>query len=304
MPLHVEQSVRALRADRHVLSEVTAAMSFDECRQLRDAAEASSAHYMLAENYCFFPENTLIKALVAEGRFGRLTFGEGEYVHDVRHLHRDREGRPTWRTTWQMGTSGNTYITHELGPVMQWMKVANPDERIVSVACFGTGAQSDPTLPQDDTTLTLVQLASGALVKIRLDMVSSRPEMVCYSLQGRTGVYESGRGRLTAPRLWFGEGTPGEHRDWHELDPYWEVHPVEVRDEIALAKDSGHGGGDFLTGRSFAKCLQSGAPPEIGIWDALEWTAAGLCSQLSATGGGRVVEVPDFRRELGAQEEK
>lgn len=39
----------------------------------------------------------------------------------------------------------------------------------------------------------------------------------------------------------------------------------------------------------------SGEPPDIDLWDALEWTAAGLCSQLSIAQGGVPIRVPDFR---------
>lgn len=295
MPLHASQAIKCLKQDRHVLSEVTAATSLDDCWRLLAAAEASQATYSMAENYCFFPENLLIKALVAEGLFGSLTFGEGDYVHDVRSLHFHSDGSPTWRAFWQMGVRGNTYITHEIGPVMQWMTLADQHDRISTVSCLGTGPISNPDLPQDDTTITLCQLESGRLIKARLDMASSRPEMICTSLQGTQGVYESSRGAMTSHRVWFGEGIPGEHREWRSLDDFWDVLDSETRSDIEAAKSSGHGGGDYLTGRDFAKSLQSGYPFPIGIHEALEWTAAGLCSQISIMSGGVPIQVPDFR---------
>ena len=39
----------------------------------------------------------------------------------------------------------------------------------------------------------------------------------------------------------------------------------------------------------------SGAPPPIDVYTSLEWTAAGLCSQLSIDNGGVPIRVPDFR---------
>lgn len=295
MPLHAPQAIKSLKQDRHVLSEVTASTSLDDCWRLLAAAESSHASYSFAENYCFFPENILVKALVAEGLFGALTFGEGDYVHDVRTMHHFPDGSPTWRAYWQMGARGNTYITHEIGPVMQWMTLADQHDRISTVSCFGTGPVSNPDLPQDDTTITLCQLESGRLIKARLDMASSRPEMICTSLQGTQGVYESSRGAMTSPRVWFGEGSPGEHREWKSLDDYWEILDSEAREEIEAAKSSGHGGGDYLTGRAWARSLATGYPFEIGIHEALEWTAAGLCSQISIMSGGVPIQVPDFR---------
>lgn len=295
MPCHADQAIACLQQDRHVLSEVTAATSLDDCWRLLAAAESSQASYSLAENYCFFPENILVKAMVAEGLFGSLTFGEGDYVHDVRTMHYHPDGSPTWRAFWQMGARGNTYITHEIGPVMQWMTLADQHDRIATVSCFGTGPQSNQDLPQDDTTITMVQLESGRLIKARLDMASSRPEMICTTLQGTMGVYESSRGAMTEHRVWFGEGAPGEKREWKPLDDCWKILDAETLADIEASRSSGHGGGDYLTGRAFAKSLDSGRPYEIGIFEALEWTAAGLCSQSSIMSGGVPIRVPDFR---------
>jgi len=51
MPLHAPQSIAALRHDIHVLSEVPAAVSVEECKQLVNAVRESNAVYMMAENY-------------------------------------------------------------------------------------------------------------------------------------------------------------------------------------------------------------------------------------------------------------
>src|SRR5436190_6639140 len=45
MPLHVAHSVAALRAGKHVLSEVTAATSLEQCYELRDTVRATSCKY-------------------------------------------------------------------------------------------------------------------------------------------------------------------------------------------------------------------------------------------------------------------
>ena len=48
-----------------ILSEVTAAVSIDECWQLLDAVKASGRTYMLAENYCYMQENVLVREMAA-----------------------------------------------------------------------------------------------------------------------------------------------------------------------------------------------------------------------------------------------
>jgi predicted dehydrogenase len=299
MQLHVPHAIAALDAGKHVLSEVTAAVTLEECWRLRDAVLRSGKTYMLAENYCYFEENILIREMVRKGLFGEIYFGEGEYIHDVRFLHHDDAGRPTWRYYWQVGTPGNTYITHELGPVMQWFNAQDPADRIETVTCLGTGIHTDPEHPHDDTNLTLIKLRSGKLLKMRIDMMSNTPGMTFYSLQGVLGTYESGRGGGVGSRIWIGPNRSvswnDPHREWKPVADFWEHFPADWKPHLEAAKAAGHGGGDYHTARLFAQAIRDGSPPDIDIYQALEWTAAGLCSQISIQHGGVPVHVPDFR---------
>ncbi|CAN5693453.1 Gfo/Idh/MocA family oxidoreductase [soil metagenome] len=299
MQLHVPQAILALEAGKHVLSEVTAAVSLEECWRLLDAVRASGKTYMLAENYCYFEENVLIREMVRKGLFGDIYFAEGEYIHDVRFLHHNADGSPTWRYYWQVGTPGNTYITHELGPPMQWMRAQDPDDRIETVACLGTGVHTDPEHPHDDTCLTLVKLKSGKLLKMRIDMMSNTPGMSYYSLQGVLGTYESGRGGGVGSRIWTGPNKSvawgDSHREWRPVADYLEHLPADYKVHAEAAGQAGHGGGDYHTARIFAQSIRDGSPPDIDVYDALAWTATGLCSQISIASGGVPIRVPDFR---------
>ena len=297
MPLHVPQSVQALQAGKHVLSEVTAAISLDECWRLLDAVQASGKTYMLAENYCCLEPNVLIREMTRQGLFGTPYFGEGEYLHEVRALHHHpHDGSPTWRAFWQVGVNGCTYGTHSLGPVMQWFKAADPSERIATVTCLGAGRHTDPAHPHDDTTLMLCQLHSGKLIKIRLDMLSNRPHLpTYYSLQGTLGVYEAARFPGEPGRIWLGENKPEEHRPWQPLSAFESHLPTQYRERAQEAAQAGHGGGDYHIARAFAEAVRDGSPSPIDIFDALEWTAAGLCSQISIAHGGLSIRLPDFR---------
>jgi predicted dehydrogenase len=293
MPLHAPQAIEALRAGKHVLSEVPAAVSLEECASLLTAAAEGPGIYMLAENYCYLREVVLVREMVRRGLFGEVYFGQGEYLHEIRNLHHAADGRPTWRAEWQVGLRGCTYPTHSLGPVMQWFREVDPRERIAAVSCFGTGVHTDPEHPHDDTSLMLCTLASGKLIQVRLDMLSNRPhQMAFYALQGTRGVYEASRRAGEAGRVWIGENRAGEERAWrpindvdHHLPGWW----TRLSQEASRA---GHGGGDFFVARAFAEAALGQGPPPIDIHDALEWTAAGLCSQISITRGGLPVTMP------------
>lgn len=298
MQLHAVQSIQALQAGKHVLSEVTAAVSLDECWQLLAAVQASGKTYMLSENYCYRRDCVLVKELARQGYFGDVYFGEGEYLHDVKALHHHPDGSPTWRYFWQVGQNGCTYPTHSLGPVMQWFTAVHPDERIETVTCLGSGRHTDPEHPHDDTSILLSQTSSGRLIKVRLDMMSNRPhQMAYYALQGTKGAYEASRIAGQPGHVWFGGDTADrdEGRTWQPLSDFEHLLPDTWRNPPETAKKAGHGGGDFWIVHDWIAAIESGTPPPIDIYTGLEWTAAGLCSQTSINNGGVPVRVPNFR---------
>ena len=86
MQCHFPQVMLALEAGKHVLSEVTAGVTMDELWWLIECVEKYKKVYMMAENYCYIPEVQLISNMVEKGLFGEVYFGEGEYLHDAKHL--------------------------------------------------------------------------------------------------------------------------------------------------------------------------------------------------------------------------
>ncbi|MDQ3250079.1 MAG: Gfo/Idh/MocA family oxidoreductase, partial [Chloroflexota bacterium] len=111
MHYHVAQSIAALQRNIHVLCEVTAAVSLDECRWLVEACKRSSAVYMMAENAIYRKQCALVQAMVEAGLFGEPYYAEGEYIHELSALHHTPTGQPTWRYYWQVGVNGCTYPT-------------------------------------------------------------------------------------------------------------------------------------------------------------------------------------------------
>ena len=87
MPLHAAQSMMALNADKHVLSEVIAATTLDECYALVETVELTGMTYMMAENYCYRREAMMIKKMTDSQAFGDLTYAEGAYIHELKKLN-------------------------------------------------------------------------------------------------------------------------------------------------------------------------------------------------------------------------
>ncbi|MDA0748716.1 MAG: Gfo/Idh/MocA family oxidoreductase, partial [bacterium] len=269
MQFHAPQAILALQQNVHVLSEVTAGVSVEECQELVVAANASKAMYMMAENYTYMKPNVLVKELARRGLFGEVYYAEGEYIHELKELNE----RTVWRRKWQTGIDGVTYGTHSLGPILQWM----PDDRVVRVCCEGSGNHYvDPRgdhYENQDSCVMLCKTAKGGLIKIRVDMVSERPHSGAnYTLQGTKGCYESARAKGDNYRIWLADLCE-EKNTWMKLeDLEAEYLPEMWRDATEEAKKAGHGGGDYFEVLDFVNGITGTKPCPIGIHEAMDMT--------------------------------
>jgi predicted dehydrogenase len=289
---HAAQAIAALERNVSVLSEVTAGVTIDECRKLVEACRASRATYMMAENYTYTRPNTIVREMVRRGVFGTTYYAEGEYLHELKHMN---EYETPWRRRWQTGIDGVTYGTHSLGPILQWM----PGDRVARVCCEAAGVrQTDHTgRPYCQACSTMLcKMASGGLVKIRVDMVSDRPHsMTNYQLQGTDGCYESARASGERHRVWLRDRCPDPHT-WMTLDDFSEEFLPEFwKAGAERARAAGHGGGDYFEILDFVDAVRGGRRCPIGIDEAMDMTLPGLVSQQSILEDGRWLDVPDSR---------
>lgn len=308
MQLHAGMAVDALRAGKHVLSEVAAAVTLDECWDLVHAVRETGRTYMLAENVCYYRQNLMLSEMLARGVFGELTYAECGYVHDCRFLMVGADGKLTWRGELAKQCSGNWYPTHSLGPVAQWMGINRGDrlERLVSFSTNAVGlaryARETLGLPPEtlgegvagDSNTCLIRTASGRVIDLRFDVSSDRPTVstTYFSLQGEKASYEDRLGQ----QMIYVDGRSPAHT-WEGIAAYEEefAHPLWTRwHETADA--SGHGGADFYAIQEFADCLREGRPAPIDVVDAATWSCVIPLSTQSLQAGGEPVQIPDFTK--------
>ena len=302
MQCHVPQAIAALEAGKHVLSEVTAGVSMDELWWLCESVEKYGKVYMMAENYIYTPQIQLVKELVKKGMFGETYYAEGMYIHNIDGLFVYPNGKTSWRSFWQCGTRGAFYPTHSLGPVMQWF----PGDRITEISTYSPGVFNDLGLKQDSGTTTMCRLESGKLVQLRVDCLSPRPhKMMYYHLQGTKGAYEAASGFGDTDKISFlGENNPQACMHWQALTDYNEHLPERYRMASAQQLGAGHGGGDFFIVEDFINAIRTGCKPAVDVYEACEWTAVGLLSNLSVTNNGKRIEVPHFRKNMPLEEKR
>ena len=292
MHFHVPQAVAALDRHLHVLGEIPAGVSVEECRELVAACCRSRGVYMMAENYTYQWHNVIIREVVRRGLFGTPYYAEGEYIHELKGLNEITR----WRREWQTGINGVTYGTHSLGPILQWM----PGDRVAKVCCAGSGHHyRDPRgdeYENEDSCVMLCKMAGGGLVKVRVDMLSDRPHAINYQLQGTDGCYESARAAGGRHRIWL-RSKCKDASDWLDLDELSEEFLPEFwRPGLEAARQAGHGGGDYFEVLDFVDAALGRRPPTVGIHEAMDMTLPGLISQQSIGQGGAWVPVPDSRQ--------
>jgi predicted dehydrogenase len=292
LPVHAEQAVLALEAGKHVLSEVTACSTLEQARALVAAAEESSAVYMMAENYRYLDEVELVRRLYADGRFGRVYFGEGEYLHDCRELWHSADGSLTWRGRGGLGV----YCTHSLGPLLYIL-----EDRVTTVSAVAIPAMLDDEMRKPTMHLLHLTTEGGRTLRVRVDHTSPRPhQMAYYSLQGDRGSYEAWRGLGDRSKVWLedehGPSRFQEPAEWHALS---EQEGRYIPDRLGAPAESrlgGHGTSEYWLLPEFMAAVGGGGRSPIDVHRALDYTLPGICAIASAEAGGAPVEVPDSRQ--------
>jgi predicted dehydrogenase len=291
LPFHAAQAIAALEAGKHVLSEVLPCHTLAEARSLVAAVKSSGRQYMLAENCNFYDEIEIVRRLHQQGRFGRIYYAEGDYIHDCDGLWIGPDGELTWRGRGLLGVYG----THGLGPVL-----AITGDRVATVRCTIVPAGVVlPNVPIPTMHLLEMTTDSGMVVRTRVDPVSPRPHPTTtyFTIQGTDGSYESARSAQDTGRIWLRDshGALGvsSHEPWHPIgDLAAEVIPDRLTGD---AVEVGHGTSEYWLLREFCAALRAGEPVPIDVHAAMDMTLPCILARESVEAGGAVITVPDSR---------
>lgn len=274
IPLHAEQSIKALNLNKHVLSEVTAADTLDGCIKIVEAARKSKGKYMLAENCNYMYFTLQWDKLIKEGKLGTPFYAEADYVHEIRSLV---DGK------WRQNRAPLHYCSHSLGPILKWM-----DDYIVK--CTASGNESrcfeKKTDGNIDMQVALFETKKGATIKVLRSSVALRHPALCsYSIYGTKGALESARDDY--------EGTG--YRYLQDVDPEQGI-KIGISsydpDAPAAAKVGGHGTSEYYLIKDFLHAIKTDTTPAIDIVKGMDMTVPGLIAHEAAKKGGVWLDVP------------
>ena len=113
---HAPFAIKAMKAGKHVLSEVLPVQTMKEAVELVEAVEESGLIYAYGENYCYMPAPYEMKKLYEKGEIGEFEYGEGEYIHNCESIwHSITYGE---EDHWRNNMFSTFYCTHSMGPLI------------------------------------------------------------------------------------------------------------------------------------------------------------------------------------------
>ncbi len=297
IPNHAEQSLKALRAGKHVACTVPMATTVEECRQLVEAVEETGLTYMMMETVVYAREFLYMKELYEKGELGKIQFLKASHQQDM-------DG---WPNYWP-GLPPMHYATHCVGPVLGLTR-----SEAEYVSCFGSGTIREE-LHQHYNSPFAVETAH---IRFRGSDLSAH---VYRSLFDTARQYRESfevYGSKKAVEWPLIEGEPLVVHTAKKPEPeipervqcpdYAHLLPEPIRhfttggvyDEddhqhLSFTQGAGHGGSHPHLVHEFVSALVDGRQPFPNVRQSANITCVGILAHESAMRGGEIVRLPEF----------
>jgi predicted dehydrogenase len=314
--------VRALRAGKHVYSAVPMAIAEDEIAAIIEAVRETGLTYMMGETSHYNPATVFARQQLEAGRFGRVFYLEGDYLHDMDLGFYDAyrySGGEQWKSTASYPPM--LYPTHSIGGMLG----AFPTHA-VSVSCTGVRDELGDGVFDREVSMfdndfsnatALFELAGGGSMRVNefrrvgypshlresrfryFGTEGSFEQLATTSLwQTKEGVEDVTERLATRPTMSLDDprlaDVAPELRDAF-VSGHAPVHEHEARRlpaEYEVAPN-GHEGSHQLLADDFARAVDEGTMPSVNAWVAARYTLPGIIAHRSALAGGERLAVPD-----------
>lgn len=280
---HARIACYAMECSKHVVLEVPAAMSVDDCWKLVHTAEKAQRYCMIAENCCYDPYNLMALNLAQNGLLGNITHAEGAYIHNLKSEYM----RNGWMKNYSTNHVGNFYPTHGLGPICQQMDIGKTDQLdyLVSVSA---NCQTDNTPP---INTTIIHTTKGRTIVLTYDVTTMRPYSRVQMLCGSKGYIC----KYPTPTLMLeGFGQPLTNNDVLAKGENFK-HPFTKSYEKIAQENKIKNEMNYIMDHRLISCLLEGLPLDIDVYDAALWSCITELTEQSVRLGGQPVKIPNFR---------
>lgn len=173
-PVHPEPSIAALEAGKHVICEKPMAVSVEDARRMRDAAQKAPAKSMCTFNYRFLPAVRLAKDMIDSGQLGTIYHVRVNYLQMAGHdpsLPPHRAWYAAWPHSGGLQGIGShaidqcRFLVGEIKSVSALVRTFNPDRAIASAA--------DPNVTADEGTAAVLDFENGAVGVLESSVVAT-----------------------------------------------------------------------------------------------------------------------------------
>ena len=307
--LHTPIAVYAMNHGKHVVVEVPAARTVDECWQLVEASEKNRRHLMMAQNTCYDFFEMLTLNMARQGFFGDIIHGEGAYLHTFTFSGKQKDHR-VWRVIENAERNGNLYPTHGIGPVCQAMNINCGDrlDFLVSVAsndfsmraALGGAAANDDywkaTSAQANAThrgninTCAIRTVNGRTMMMQHDITSTQPYSRIHKLVGTKAMALK---YPEPPKIAVGHKNFLTAAEFKALEEKYTPEIVRRIGEMAK-KAGGHGGIDFMMNWRLIDCLRNGLPLDMNVYDAATYSVVAPLTEWSVAHRSNSIDFPDF----------
>jgi predicted dehydrogenase len=291
--LHAEQSVAALKANRHVACTVPMATTIEECREIVEAQKASGKNYMMMETAVYTREFLYVKELRDTGQLGRIQFLRGAHQQEM----------AGWPGYWE-GLPPMHYATHAVSPLL-----ALAEKEAEFVSCFGSGKIADNLVEKYgspfavESALFRVRDSNLAMEVTRSLFETSREYIESFDVYADKASFEWQQLEDEDPVVFIGEdGKRVEIPDYAHLLPEGirrytteGVYDSDDNQHLSFTQGSGHGGSHPHLAHEFVMSIIEERDPFPNVFSSANWTCAGLCAHESAMNNGKLIQLPTFK---------
>ncbi|VXB67829.1 Gfo/Idh/MocA family protein [Pseudoclavibacter sp. 8L] len=313
--------LRALQSGKHVYSAVPMAISEDEIAAIIEAVRETGLTYMMGETSYYNPATIYARNQLADGKFGRIFYAEGDYVHDMDLGFYDAyaySGGAEWKRTASYPPM--LYPTHSIGGVLG----AIPGHA-TSVSCIGVvddrqDGVFDREISMFDNNFSnataLFELSEGGAMRINEMRRVGYPSHIRESrfrYFGTEGSFE----QLAEVAVWQDKQGVTDVSDLIATDATADaddpslahVAPAlrdafvsghsKVHDTSRLPAEfsgvhNGHEGSHHFLVDDFVTAVNNRTLPPVNAWVAARFTLPGIVAHRSALAGGERLPINDF----------
>ena len=297
IPDHAEQSIKALKAGKHVACTVPMATSIADCRKIVDLTKKTGLKYMMMETVVYAREYLFIKELYDKGELGKIQFLQASHQQDM-------DG---WPNYWP-GLPPMWYATHCVGPML-----ALTDAVAEYVSCFGSGTVRKELIKHygspfavetahikfkdSDLTARIIRSLFDVARQYResIDVYGSKKSFEWTLIEHEPHVLHTAKlpehkipRKIQVPD--YAKRLPKGIQKFTTKG----VYDLGKKTHLSFTQGAGHGGSHPHLVHEFLTALVEDRDPYPNAVKSANWTCVGLCAHESALAGGKIVNLPAF----------